>query len=291
MTHHGFSVDTAWDTDAACQYAEMFEYAVLVVDYRMPRTDGMQIIEKLAKIRPDAAVVLVSAHYDVPLTLFALNSQHVNFALRKPWHTVELANTMHAASSIYWERVASRVAREAMGANALSFAAGKEAMSERTLAEVMLSALDMRKHENRSHCRRVESYSLLFGKLFGLSTAELDVLRRGALLHDIGTIGVPDAILNKRGPLTEHEWDIMRRHPQAGARMLAPIGAMTESQKIVLQHHERWDGGGYPMGLRGQEICLGARIFAVADAVESLLSQRPYREAVDPKDMTDQIQQ
>jgi putative nucleotidyltransferase with HDIG domain len=138
-------------------------------------------------------------------------------------------------------------------------------------------ALDARDRETEGHSRRVVEYTREIATALGVSGSELTTLAHGALLHDIGKIGVPDAILHKPGELTEEEWEIMRRHPQLGAAMVEDIEVLKEARLIILHHHERWDGTGYPKGLRGGQITLGARIFAVADAVDAVTQDRPYR--------------
>jgi len=117
------------------------------------------------------------------------------------------------------------------------------------------------------------------GRRMGLEPGELVSLRRGALLHDIGKIGVPDAILHKPGPLNEEEWAVMRDHPIIARRLLAPIAYLRDAMEIPVHHHERWDGSGYPDGLAGEGIPLAARIFAVVDVWDALTSDRPYRDA------------
>jgi len=124
-----------------------------------------------------------------------------------------------------------------------------------------------------------------------VSPEELEHLARGALLHDIGKIGVPDSILLKPGPLNESEWDDMRKHPEIGARILSDIDFLEEASKVVLAHQEQWSGGGYPHGLRGEEIPLGARIFAVADTLDAIVSDRPYRKGRSLEYAREEIQQ
>jgi HD-GYP domain-containing protein (c-di-GMP phosphodiesterase class II) len=141
-------------------------------------------------------------------------------------------------------------------------------------------ALDARDRETEGHSRRVVEYTREIATLLGVVGSELTTLSHGALLHDIGKIGVPDAILHKPGDLTEEEWDIMRRHPQIGSAMVEDIEVLKEARWIILHHHERWDGQGYPKGLRGGQITKGARIFAVADAVDAITQDRPYRLAM-----------
>ncbi|MCC7357843.1 MAG: GAF domain-containing protein [Anaerolineales bacterium] len=138
-------------------------------------------------------------------------------------------------------------------------------------------ALDLRDRETEGHTRRVADLSLQLGRVMGLRSEDLLQLRRGALLHDIGKLGVPDYILHKPGPLTDEEWRIMRRHPVHAYEMLAPIAYLQRALDVPHYHHEKWDGTGYPDGLSGLAIPLAARIFAVADVYDALRSDRPYR--------------
>jgi putative nucleotidyltransferase with HDIG domain len=138
-------------------------------------------------------------------------------------------------------------------------------------------ALDMRDRETEGHTERVTKLTLDLARTMGVAEEELVHLYRGALLHDIGKMGVPDNILLKPGPLTEEEIAVMRRHPVNAYEMLAPIGYLSSALDIPYCHHERWDGTGYPRGLTGDQIPLAARIFAVADVWDALRSDRPYR--------------
>jgi PAS domain S-box-containing protein len=148
-----------------------------------------------------------------------------------------------------------------------------------TTIEGWSRALDLRDQETEGHSRRVTDSTLRLARALGLRENELVHVRRGALLHDIGKLGIPDAILHKLGPLDEAEREILRRHPQLGRDLLAPIPHLRPALDIPWCHHEKWDGSGYPRGLRGEQIPLAARIFAVADAFDVLSSDRPYRAA------------
>jgi HD-GYP domain-containing protein (c-di-GMP phosphodiesterase class II) len=137
----------------------------------------------------------------------------------------------------------------------------------------------LRDKETEGHSQRVTETSLLLAKTMGLSETELVHIRRGALLHDLGKLGVPDSILNKPDRLTEEETEYMRRHPALAYELLMPIEFLRPALDIPYCHHERWDGSGYPRGLKGEEIPLPARIFAVSDVYDALTSDRPYRAA------------
>ena len=140
-------------------------------------------------------------------------------------------------------------------------------------------ALELRDEETEGHSQRVTELTLQLARAMGVRDAEMAHLRRGALLHDIGKMGVPDDILRKPGPLTDEEWVIMRQHPQFAFDMLAPITYLKPALDIPYCHHEKWDGSGYPRGLKGEQIPLAARVFAVVDVWDALLSDRPYRKA------------
>ena len=140
-------------------------------------------------------------------------------------------------------------------------------------------ALDLRDHETEGHSQRVTEMTVTLAELFGMSPEELVHVRRGALLHDIGKMGVPDAILLKPGPLTEEEWVVMRRHPTYAQEMLSEVAFVRPALEIPFCHHEKWDGTGYPSGLAGEDIPLAARLFAIVDVWDALRSDRPYRRA------------
>ena len=138
-------------------------------------------------------------------------------------------------------------------------------------------ALDLRDHETEGHSERVTEMALRLARIIGVPQAELEQIRRGALLHDIGKVGVPDDILFKPGALTAEEWRIMKQHPQSAYNLISPIDFLKLALDIPFCHHEKWDGSGYPRGIQGEEIPLAARIFAVVDVWDALQSDRPYR--------------
>ncbi|MFH1217144.1 MAG: HD domain-containing phosphohydrolase [Pseudomonadota bacterium] len=148
-----------------------------------------------------------------------------------------------------------------------------------TTIEGWSRALDYRDKETEGHSQRVTDLTLKIASFMGMGDDELIHVRRGALLHDIGKLGVPDRILLKPGPLTDEEWQIMRSHTDIAFKLLSPVPYLRQSLDIPYCHHEKWDGSGYPQGLKGQQIPLGARIFAIIDVWDALTSDRPYRPA------------
>jgi len=154
-----------------------------------------------------------------------------------------------------------------------------------------MEALDTRDTETQGHSRRVSEYTVTVARHMGVQEPELTQMRWGALLHDVGKIGVPDAILRKPGPLTPEEWVEMRKHPELGRRILSGIKFLEGAVPVVYCHQERYDGTGYPRGLKGDQIPLGARIFAVVDTLDAMTMNRPYRKALPYERAHEEIRQ
>lgn len=147
------------------------------------------------------------------------------------------------------------------------------------IIDSFVHALDLREREAEGHTQRVAELTVRFARFFYDEESHLIHIRNGALLHDIGKMGIPESILTKPGPLTEDEWAVMRKHPQYAYDLLSPVVYLHDALDIPLYHHEKWDGAGYPHGLKGEAIPLSARIFAVVDVYDALTSNRPYRSA------------
>jgi HD-GYP domain-containing protein (c-di-GMP phosphodiesterase class II) len=164
-------------------------------------------------------------------------------------------------------------------------------LEERGLSTVraLAAAVAERDDDTGNHTQRVHDLGLLLAGSMCPEEAEDPELAYGFILHDIGKVAVPDAVLRKPGPLDDDEWELMRVHPEAGARMLADVPFLSRARDVVLHHHERWDGSGYPHGLRGEEIPLWARLFAVGDAVDAMTSFRPYRPGLPLSTALDEI--
>jgi putative two-component system response regulator len=162
----------------------------------------------------------------------------------------------------------------------------KQLTDELDSAESAFMALAMtieaRDPLTKGHCERLAKWAVLLGRALGLPDDDLEALHRGGYLHDVGKVGVPDAILLKPGPLTASEFDQMKRHPEIGDTLCAPLQSLRDVRPIILSHHERLDGSGYPQQLRGDEIPLLAQIVGVVDVYDALTTARPYRKALDP---------
>ncbi len=283
---HGFEIDLANGPDEALAVVEKTRYAVIATDYRMPMINGLELIAQLRIQQPDATYMLVSGECDLDLALEAVNEHAVSYVICKPWNTSELVSVLRRSIEAHWERSGQRRIQMTMVSasreldSQRSRLAGAIETAESHLTDALMNALSMRGHETQNHSQRVATYALEIAESLGLKGRVLRSIRMGALLHDVGKIGIPDKILLKRGPLTADEWRVMRTHAEIGAKLLEGFDGLNNAREIVAQHHERWDGTGYPLGLKHEQICIGARIFAIADTLDAVLSDRPYRKAV-----------
>jgi response regulator RpfG family c-di-GMP phosphodiesterase len=276
----GYEVIAHADPTAAAQERG---FTVVITDFMMPQMNGIELLGALRQHNPDAVRILLTAAADFKVASDAVNRGEIFRLLGKPWTLAELsACVRQAVAHFHLVRENARLTRELAEKNAIltEMNHGLERLvAERTHAVLdgMISALDYRDTETQWHSRRVSLYSRRIAQACGLPEAQLDVIEQGALLHDIGKIGVRDSILLKPGKLTPEEWVEMRLHPEFGHRILARIPFLHEASLIVLQHQERWDGKGYPAGLAGEDIVIGARVFCVADTLDAICSDRPYR--------------
>lgn len=161
--------------------------------------------------------------------------------------------------------------------------------ADAAFAEALVDALDIREHGTGNHSKRVACHTLVLARHFINDPHQLRHIYWGALLHDVGKIGVSDAVLLKHGALNEVEWEEMRTHSEKGHRIVSQVPGMKDAAEIVLSHEERFDGSGYPRGLRGEQICLGARLFAVIDTLDAITSDRPYRKGGSFEQARDEI--
>ncbi len=269
--------------EEALEAIEAESPVVIISDYMMPTMDGVAFL-KAARARFPAAVrILCTAAEDFRVALQAVNTGEVFRIISKPWHQQELLGTVQqAADSSRLRRENERLTAEVQRQNGQLREVNlrlEEMVQQRTqaLLEGLIAALDYRDAETQWHSRRVSLYARRLAEALGMGEPELTVIEHGALLHDIGKIGVRDLVLLKPGPLTSEEWSEMRRHPELGWALLQRVDYLRPASAIVLQHQEKWDGTGYPRRLGGEEIVIGARIFHVVDTLDAITSDRPYR--------------
>jgi len=258
------------------------EFQLVISDITMPGMSGLEMIPHAKDLSPETVVVMISGMQTVESAIGALRLGAFDylmkpFDLRQVEAVVKRALEHHdlvAAKQRYEnhleELVEQRTAELDRALNSLEGA-------YRSTLKALTAALETRDSETHGHSERVVSYSLRLGREYGLNSEQMKSLEFGSLLHDIGKIGVPDSILRKPAKLTEEEWVRMREHPLHGQQILRGIEFLQGAARVVAQHHEKWDGTGYPLGLRGDDIDICARIFAVADAFDAITSDRVYR--------------
>jgi putative nucleotidyltransferase with HDIG domain len=282
----GYRCATAEDGMEALIKIQEEDFALAILDIKMPKRHGLELLSEIKAISKDTEVIIISTLHEIDYSLKAHDLGAIDY-VTKPFNIERFRISVEKAlekrrltleNRDYQLNLEKKVEEQT---RALREAFKKiEANYEITL-EALVAALDAREHETHNHSKRVMAYTLALGRKFGLDDASLRDIGRGALLHDIGKIGVPDAILLKQDRLTAEEWVEMRKHPEIGYNMIKGIGFLEKAAEIVLSHQENYNGSGYPRGLKGNDICLGARIFSVVDTFDAMTSDRPYRSATD----------
>src|SRR5687767_14601103 len=273
---------TAGSAEDALERLAEREFHLVISDITMPGMSGLEMLPCAKSVSPNTVVVMISGMQTVESAIDALRLGGFDylmkpFDLRQVEAVVKRALEHHdliVAKQRYEnhleELVEQRTAELDRALNSLEGA-------YRSTLQALTAALETRDSETHGHSERVVSYSLRLGREYGLNSDEMKSLEFGALLHDIGKIGVPDSILRKPAKLTEEEWVRMREHPLHGQQILRGIEFLQGAARVVAQHHEKWDGSGYPLGLRSEDIDVCARILAVADAFDAITSDRVYR--------------
>jgi response regulator RpfG family c-di-GMP phosphodiesterase len=258
---------------------------LVVTDLKMPKLDGIGVLTAIQQTDPDAAVMVLTGAPDVKTAIESLKLGAYDFIM-KPVNVDELLIAADRAlerrqllrERRQYQQLLERRVEEATQDLRRAYEQLQE--TYRATLETLGAALDSRDVGTEAHSRRVHGYALVTARDYGVPAEELVDLAHGVLLHDIGKIGIPDGILLKPGPLTPEEWTTMRRHPEIGKRLIEKIPFLKGAVPIVYCHHERWNGTGYPQGLAGAEIPLGARIFSVVDAFDAMTFDRPYSKAI-----------
>lgn len=264
----GYQVYAASSGAEALRVLEQKPVDIVLSDIFMPGMNGFDLLRQIRERAPDTPVILITGYGNIEMAREALKQGASDF-ITKPYNIHEIP--------IMIERNVTRHSLLTTQTRQYEDAVQK---SYQATLDALLAALDTRDTETEGHSERVAAYTMAMANRLKLSPTELADIERGALLHDIGKIGVPDSILYKPEPLTPQEWEIMKQHPAIGYRMCMKVDALRPAAPIVLHHHERWDGQGYPYGLAGEAIPLGARIFAIADTLDAMTSDRPYRKAM-----------
>ena len=293
LEKEGYVVAGASDGHQAIEAAKRTFFELVVADVRLPGgMDGIETVAKIKGIRPEAKtlVIIITGYADEQAAVRALRLG-VDDYIYKPFAREEFLHSVERNLRIYHlekEREKDKEVIKKMNKEL----EGKVEQKTRDLGELyeklqatylrtikaLAQAIDARDHYTHSHSQNVTKYSVMIAQQMKLSAKEIDEIRQACELHDLGKIGIHDYILDKPAKLTSQEWEEVRLHSLKGAEILAPLGFLNGTIKLIQQHHERYDGKGYPYGLKGELIHLGARIMAVADSFDAMISERPYRE-------------
>ncbi|HEX2111423.1 MAG TPA: HD domain-containing phosphohydrolase [Gaiellaceae bacterium] len=286
-------VDEAGDVDSARRAMSRCRPDAIVLDIGMPGTNGLEYLEELKADPATRGIPVVLLTGIEAETEAAANGNRADAFVRKPFSPLELlAIVERLAGGLYgipFRATKKRAPEEQLLLYArdlrhlLEIERGQRVLLQKAYQETvaaLASALETKDTGTRAHSQRVQRYAVELASAIAPDLAQAESAQYGFLLHDVGKIGIPDHILQKPGALTEREESLMRTHTVLGEQMLGGVAFLRgPGLEVVRHHHERWDGGGYPDGLEGAEIPLGARVFAVADALDAMTSDRPYRKA------------
>jgi response regulator RpfG family c-di-GMP phosphodiesterase len=281
--------------EEALQFLSSGPFDAIICDLQMPGMSGMDLLAQVRRQYPHLAFLMATGVDDVRVGVQAMHQGADDYlvkplqmdamtislerAVQRKRLELEVENYRHHLEDMVAER--TQQLQTALRQVERSYGETLQALGE---------AIDLRDSETAGHSRRVSLYSIKILTGLGGTEHQLRSVAMGAWLHDIGKLAIPDAILLKPGPLNSEEWRVMQRHSQIGYDLVKRIAFLAEAAEIVLMHHERCDGSGYPLGLKGQDIPLGARIFAVSDTVDAMTSDRPYRSARSFQEAREQIQ-
>ena len=284
LERHGYEVTLTGGGREALDELSRNTFDLVLTDIVMQDIDGISLLERIPEKQPNLPVVMVTAIHDIGVAIDAMRRGAYDYLL-KPFERGHLLGTVERAlehrqvleaSHNYQQNLEQMVrARTEMLRHAME---DLEHSYDVTL-EALGDALDLKDSETEGHSKRVTAYTIALARAMGLAPAEIKVIARGAFLHDIGKMAIPDEILKKPDKLSMDEQGLMREHCTRGYHMLRKIPFLAGAAEIVFCHQEHFDGSGYPNGLRGREIPIGARIFAIADTLDAITSDRPYRKS------------
>ena len=274
----GVRIVTTTSAPHAVELLDSERFDVVATDYRMPELNGIEILRAARTRAPGARRLLVSGRVDGEVNNDVLADADVDGVVIKPWSLDELRRVVRRAAEL---AALTRERAQLLEASAEQLRALDEVRAQRRGRELglLLSALEVRDAQTAAHARRVARVARVLAEKLGLGGEELSVVEDGALVHDVGKLGLSDELLRKDENLAPEEWAALRDHPLVGARLLDGLDVLPGTVAVLRQHHERVNGEGYPLGLKGQEITLAARIVAVVDAYDAMRSDRGWRAA------------
>ncbi|MDB4885909.1 MAG: two-component response regulator [Gemmatimonadetes bacterium] len=295
LRSRGYEVVVVETPAAALAAVEMDRFAVMLCDVRMPGMSGLEVVPKALALDGDLAIVMLTAVNDAGTATDALGHGAMDY-LVKPVELSDLqAAVERAARRRHLEMERRRVEehiREEVAARTVELEQEQAALRELTVgvAEALINAMEAKDVYLRGHSRRVADQAASMAEELGLDEDAVENVRLAGRLHDVGKIGIREDVLNKPGTLTEEEFEHVKDHVRISMEILAPLKHIPVVLRYVHDHHEHFDGSGYPRGLRGEAISIGGRILAACDAFDALTSQRAFREAREPRETIDYLE-
>lgn len=298
----GYSVVQADSVESAFAAVQREHPALVLSDIEMPGRTGIDLLQLIKKHDPDLDVIMVTGVIDTRTAMQSIRQGAADY-VTKPFNLEEvqivIERTLEKRRLIIENRAHQEHLEELVEERTSQLVESNRQVeglyaelqdSYESTLQALITALDYRDNETQGHSYRVVEYATLVAERLGVEGEELTWIRRGAILHDVGKIGIPDSVLRKPGPLDATEWEVMKKHPELGFQMLEKIRFLKPALDIVHCHQERFDGTGYPRGMRGDDIPLGARIFAVVDTFDAMTSDRPYRKAMTVNEAREEIE-
>jgi putative nucleotidyltransferase with HDIG domain len=285
LESRGYHCTTVPNGRAAQEQVKRSTPDLVLSDMIMPEMDGLKLLEWMRQYDPEVPVIMVTAIHDISTALESIRRGAYDYIL-KPFEKDQLflgvGRALEHRKLITENRSYQRNLEQLVDERTaqLRGALAQLEQSYDDTLEALGSALDLKDAETEGHCQRVTAFCISIAKAMEVPADYLSILARAAFLHDIGKMAIPDGILRKPGPLNDEEKQIMRKHCDIGYNMLIRIPFLRDAAEIVLAHQEFFDGSGYPRNLKGEEIPIGARIFTIADSMDAMISDRPYRRAL-----------
>jgi len=287
LRSRGYEVEIAGSGDQALECLGQESFSLMLCDVRMPGMTGVQVVPQARALDPDLAIIMLTAVNDAATATEVLSSGATDY-LMKPVELADLQQAVDRALNKRAEQIEQRrldkLIREEVALRTAELEREKESLRlmSVSIAETLINAMEAKDLYLRGHSQRVAELAGQLAEELGLEETMCEDLRVAGRLHDVGKIGIREAILNKPDRLTVEEFEHVKRHVQIGLDILAPLFHIKQPLKYVEHHHEHWDGAGYPLGLAGEDIPLGARILCAADTFDALTSKRAYREPLEP---------
>jgi putative nucleotidyltransferase with HDIG domain len=292
----GYQVDTAGSGDEALEKLRQNPFDLMLLDVRMPGMSGIDVVPEALHARPELAIVMLSAMNDATSAAICMQRGALDY-LTKPIELTDLGQAVDRAlkrrDTLLQNREISQWLKEEVAERTKEVEFERRRLERITVAtlEAIVNALEAKDRYLTGHSARVAALAATIATELGMSDDEVEKVRTAGRLHDLGKIGVREAVLDKEGPLTPDEYEHIKQHVVIGPDILAPLEHLREVVELIRSHHEHWDGSGYPAGLAGEKIPVGARVLCAAEIYDALTTPRPYQEKLSPEEATQRLRQ